>query len=441
MTVTDINAAKKRAAWRTGLLLSKKDKSPKRSLANTMHVLSLHPDWDGVLAFDEFAGTIVKRKAPPMREQDDPGKGVELLGDWTDEDSSRTASWIASACDFEPTIDMVERAVAAQASKTRFHPVRTYLKGLAWDGTERLPTMLEVYFGAEPSKYTTAVGQRFMIAAVARVMEPGCKADCMLVLESERQGIGKSTAIKTLAGDWYADTGIMIGDKDSYQALRRVWVYEFAELASVRGREAERVKNFLSSQSDHYRPSYGRSYRDFPRQVVFCGSTNESQYLVDRTGNRRFWPVRCTRIDVPGLVRDRDQLWAEAVVRYRAREPWHIDSAELATLCETEQADRRAPDDWIPIVEKWLEAPTVPDPQSTARDPVRHALDGAAGITTADVLLGAIGMKPGDISPAASTRAGFVLREIGYHPDPNPKTREGKRVRLYLRSTACTAGE
>lgn len=430
------SARRRRPEWTLGLLRNKEGQ-PKRSLANTMHVLATHPEWCGVLAYDEFAGCLTKVKDPPVRKQDHPGRGVSMVGDWTDDDSSRTVAWVASECGFEPTVDMVERAAAAQASKARFHPVREYLDGLVWDGRQRLPGLLTGYFGASDSEYSAEVGKRWLISAVARVFEPGCKADCMLVLEGV-QGARKSTGIRILAGEWYADTGIAVGDKDSYQALRRVWIYEFAELASIRGREAERVKNFVSSQSDHYRPSYGRSVRDFPRQVVFAGTTNESQYLVDRTGNRRFWPVACGRVDVEALQRDRDQLWAEAVERYRGREPWHVDTPELAQLCSDEQSDRKAPDDWIPIVERWLKSPTVPDPDSTARDPLRHSLDISIGLSTADVLLGAIGMKPREITQAASVRAGFILRELGFQPDPNPKKRGEKRVRLYFRGTECT---
>ena len=434
MKVADISE-KRRAAWRVGLITSQEG-NPKKCLANVLHILAKHPDWQDTIAFDAFAETVVLKKSPPMREQDRPA--VYAVGDWTDEDSARTAAWIATNCGFEPSLEMVEQAVATVARKRTVHPVKAYLEALSWDGMERLPTFLETYFGTDRSAYARAVGLRWMVSAVARIYTPGAQCDYMLVLESEKQGIGKSTAVRTLAGDFYADTGITVGDKDSYQSLRRVWIYEFAELAAVKGREAERVKNFLSSRQDHYRPSYGRRTRDFPRQCVFCGSTNEAQYLVDRTGNRRFWPVRCTKVDVQGLARDRDQLWAECVVRYKRGEAWHVDSTELAKLCEDEQADRQAPDDWVPIVAEWLKAPTLPAGQYE-----RSYLDITNGVTTADVLIGAIGMKAESLNSHASTRAGHVLRTLNYVPPKNAVWRNGVRVRPYLpvSDTPDTASE
>ncbi|HVY26941.1 MAG TPA: virulence-associated E family protein [Polyangiaceae bacterium] len=427
MTVANIDA-KRSTAWRGGLILTKKEKTPKKCLANVLHVLAKHPEWHGVIAFDAFAEAVVCLKEPPTREQDRPQGS--LIGDWTDEDSARTVAWISSNCEFEPSVEMVEQAILAIGRKHEVHPVRDYLDSLKWDAVQRLPTLLVKYFGATDTPYVRAVGTKWMISAVARAYKPGCQADYMLVLEGE-QGIGKSTGVRVLGGDFYADTGIVVGDKDSYQALRRIWIYEFAELAAIKGRESERVKNFVSSRQDHYRPSYGRRTRDFPRQCVFCGSTNETQYLPDRTGNRRFWPVRCGRVDVAALVEDRDQLWAEAVARFKSGEAWHSDTAELVQLCQDEQADRQAPDDWISIVAEWLKAPTLPNGQHE-----RRILDISDGITTADVLLGAIGMRAAEINNGPSTRAGHVLRDLGYKPSTHPVTRDGKRVRVYR----CTAG-
>jgi len=231
----------------------------------------------------------------------------------------------------------------------------------------------------------------------------------MLGLEGE-QGIGKSSALRLLAGpDWFADTGITIGDKDSYQALRRKWIYEFAELASIRGRDIERVKNFLSSQCDTFRASYGRRTQDHPRQVVFAGSTNELHYLADPTGSRRFWPLKCTTIDLEALRRDRDQLWAEARVAYEAGEPWHLDTAELRALAAAEAAEREEHDDWIDIVRRWLASPSRPDGHGH-REPV--SLDD--GITTADVALGALGFPAERITPATTKRVGRVLHVLGF---------------------------
>jgi predicted P-loop ATPase len=380
--------------WRNGLITTEKG-APKRGLANVMHVLTMHPEWADVLAYDAFGLAVVTRKRPPMREQDAPQDYA--TGDWTDEDSARTAAWFAAKVGFEPGPKSVDEAVAAVARRRVVHPVRDWLASLTWDGNPRLSNLASGYLGAAPTAYGAAVGRRWLIAAVARVFEPGCKVDSLLGLEGE-QGIGKSSALRLLAGaDWFADTGITIGEKDSYQALRRKWIYEFAELASIRGREVERVKNFLSSQVDTFRASYGRRTQDHPRQVVFAGSTNESQYLADPTGSRRFWPLRCGIIDLRALERDRNQLWAEARVAYQAGEPWHLDTPELRALAAAEQAEREERDDWDDIVDRWLRRPMV---------------DISGGVTTGDVLLGALGFAAERITPAATKRVGHVMARL-----------------------------
>jgi putative DNA primase/helicase len=418
-------------AWRIGIVESEKG-VPKRGLANTLHVLSRHPAWQGVLAYDEFAEAVVKLKAPPTRSQD--AGAARDAGEWTEQDSARTAAWFASEIGFEPTTMMVEQAVSAMAERTRIHPVRDYLRGLTWDGIERLDHVLSTYFGARDSAYARAVSCRWMISAVARVMEPGCQADCMLVLESPEQGIGKSTGLEALfSKSWFADTGIAVGEKDSYQALRRKWGYEFGELSSLKGREVERVKAFVSARVDTYRPSYGRRTRDFPRQTVFCGTTNDTEYLADRTGNRRFWPIRCgARVDVDGLRRDRDQLWAEAFARYQRSEPWHVDTPELRRLCEAEQRERETADPWIELVEEWLANPTVPVGKTE-----RERLDLAGGLTTADVLLGALDFRRAEIRQDVTIRVGHVLRKLGWKP--RQQRENGERVRRYFQEASQSA--
>lgn len=383
-------------AWERGLLL-KVDGTPRKCLANVLHVLSEHPDWEGVIRLNTFTESVVKLSPPPVRQQD----GRSTKGEWTENDTTRTVAWFHSIVGFEPTPNMVDQAVAAVAERHSWHPVREYLNALEWDGTERLESMLATYFGVRFDRPSAEMGKRWMISAVARVMHPGCQADSMLVLEG-RQGAGKSTGLRALTGDpWFQDTGVAIGDKDSYQALKGVWVYEFGELDALKGRELTKVKSFLSSAVDHYRPSYGRRTRDFPRQSVFAGTTNEETYLLDRTGNRRFWPVRCGTIDVEAIRRDRDQLWAEALQLYRFGHRWHIDSAELGAEIAAQQADREVPDDWESLVLKWLADPSR---QSRAHE----------GFTTAEVLTGALSFTPDRVNPSTTIRAGAVLRRLGF---------------------------
>lgn len=395
------------------------DNQPTPCLANVMTVLSRHAQWRGVIAYDEFAQAVVSLKPPPVRLGDEPSN--HAAGEWSEEDSIRTVAWITDAIGFAPRIDFVDSAVRAVARRNSFHPVRAYLKKLKWDKKPRLNTWLADYFGAERNEYTAGVGPRWLISAVARVMEPGCKADCMLVVEG-LQGIGKSSAFDALAGDdWFADTPLNMGDKDSYQSLRRKWIYEMGELASIKGKEIEKVKNFVSARKDNYRPSFGKGNRDFPRQLVFCGTTNDDEYLVDRTGARRFWPVKGVKVDVAGLKRDRDQLWAEAFHRYQAKENWYVDTAEMKALCEAEQGKRRPQDAWLELLQKWVRSPRIERFQEA---PI--TLYPEHGITVTEAILGCLKKREGDIKEGDLQKMGKTFIEMGWtkerrsmHHDPD----------------------
>jgi putative DNA primase/helicase len=216
--------------------------------------------------------------------------------------------------------------------------VREYLLGLHWDGVPRIDRWLIDHLGAENNALNKAFGAKWLIGCVARVMRPGCKLDTALILEG-RQGLMKSTALSTLGSPWVTDHMPDLGSKDAMEHLQGVWIIELAELSSLSRVEAGRIKAFLSTPSDRFRPSYGRATANHPRQCGFAGSINPggSGYLPDETGNRRFWCVKCAvdwkedhRVDIPALAAQRDQLWAEAVHRYQQHEPWWLDAAAEA---------------------------------------------------------------------------------------------------------------
>ena len=398
-----------REGWESQLLLDQHGRV-KGNLSNVMLILTGHPRWVGVIAFDAFKQSVVTQTPAPTRETETPVN--HAAGEWTDEDSVRTAAWISQTYGNNVEVKTVDNAVAGIAARTIVHPVRDYLQSLTWDAQKRLPSMFSVYFGSEQNDYTSAIGVRFMVSAVARVFEPGCKVDNVVTWEGG-QGIGKSSAARILAvrSNWYSDTGVTLGDKDSYQCLRGTWIYELAELASIRSaRDVERYKAFFSSPVDKYRPSYGKRTAGFPRQTVFIGTTNELEYLNDRSGNRRFWPIRCGRIDLVSLQRDVDLLWAEAVARYESREVWHVDSIELAERCKDEQAEREQVDPWVQFGTEWL-SEQYPLIRNGIDDYDR--VDPGNGITTAEFLRGAIGMAKDRIDRAVETRAGQVLRHLG----------------------------
>jgi putative DNA primase/helicase len=420
---TNISEVRRRKPnWELGIIRTKEGQ-PKRGIANTMHVLSCHPAWDGVVAYDGFNEQVVKLQPPPTREQD--GQGA--IGEWGDTDTARTVAWFASSIGFEPSAEHVDSAVGTVAETRTFHPVRAYLEPLVWDGAPRCDMFLSRYFGAEQNNYAAAVGTRWLISAVARVMQPGCQADCMLVLEGE-QGIGKSTGLEALFSKlWFADSPVAIGEKDGFQSLRGRWCIEFGELQSFRGRDVTTIKSFVSARSDNYRPSYSRRTRAFQRQVIFAGTTNEDAYLGDKSGNRRFWPVRCSKVDVAALTTDRDQIWAEAFTRYSNGEAWHIDTPELRALCEQAQESREIDDPWVHTIARWLEEPTFE--REHGRQPDRVVI--SEGLSLSQIMTHALRLSAGELARQdLTTRAGHVMRRLGWNP--KQLRRAGVRVRLYF---------
>ena len=395
----------------------------RHSLGNLVTILGRHPEWRDVVVWDSFQQTIVKTRRPPMRPGDVPTKYE--LGEWVDADTLRTIAWISRTYGIEPNARAVEDALVVVAERRAVHPVRDYLDALTWDGTARLDSFLSRYFSTADTEYTRGVGSRWMISAVARVYEPGCDVDCVLVLEGvksrrqEGQGAGKSKGLRDLVPErpWFADTPLVIGDKDSYQNLRGKWIYEMGELSGLKGRDVDRTKNFLSASVDNLRPSFGKRNRDFVRHLVFAATTNDSQYLVDRTGNRRFWPVRVLGdVDRDAIKADRDQLWAEARDRYRKGEAWHADTPEFRALAVAEQAERTPDSPWLGAVERWLRNPVVTIYDSTDGRPVTTIADlspTGSGVSTTEVLQSAINMRLTDIGRQHETEIGTLLSELG----------------------------
>jgi predicted P-loop ATPase len=407
------------------------------TLANAITFLTDHPRWAGLLAHNDFAERIETVQAPPWDESECPAHNA--AGELVDSDTSRLLAWFERAERLRFGERTIEQAIPVVAERNAYHPVRTYLRELRWDARQRLPDVLATHFSCASTPYTRAIGVRWFIQAIARVMLPGCQADCTLVLESPQQGWYKTSAFRELVPvrEWYSDTGIEIGNKDSMQTLHGVWIYGLDELDSLSRSEITRAKTFLTQTVDRFRPPFGKRPRDFRRQNVFVGSTNSTEYLTDKTGNRRFWPGRLLRpIDLDAIRRDRDQLWAEALSRFESGEKWHVDTPALRQMCEDEQRERVADDAWLPLVAEWLAAPevTVPDPSDGLY--AYRTLDLANGITTADVLMGAIRMRASDIGRAEAMRAGDILRDLGFTEPKRDPT--GDRLRRYFKPTSET---
>lgn len=315
--------------------------------ANVDLILTHDQRLRGVFAFDEFAGDVVA--ARPIDWPKSLKPGADKPNVWTDADTITLGVHIAREYNFAPSTATVAEGMLSVARRKTIHPVRDWLKSLKWDRRKRLDNWLVRLAGAEDTSYVRAVGKSFLIGAVARVMKPGSQVDSMPVFEG-KQGGGKTSMLRILGGKWFLETNIDIGSKDGYQALRDAWIVEFGELDSLTRAEISRVKQFVTTCIDKYRPSYGRATIAFPRQCVFAGTTNPMDYLKDDTGSRRFWPVLVGRVLLKELAEERDQLWAEAAYRYAKGEQWHLTDPEVLAAAAEAAEDRRQAHPWEPIV-------------------------------------------------------------------------------------------
>ena len=320
----------------------------KPTVSNIYEVLIKHPSWQGVFAFNEFANRKMVSRKPPYLTGDPRHFRPR---DLTDNDYTMTNIWIDKhwgRCGRTAVID----AVNAASQTGIISPVRHYLETLpAQADQELLSGAFERYFGVIPRDeaerdYVRAVSRMFFTQAVARAIEPGCKADSVVVLEGS-QGVGKSSAIRALCGsDWFGDSCPPFASKDASDYLRGKWIIELSEMAFQQKAAVEIQKSFLSRQEERYRPAYGREEVTFLRRCVFIATTNRDDWAIDDTGNRRFLPIRSTQIDLLAIKRDRDRLWSAAYQNYLRSKRWWLTDEEAA-YAEEQTEERRESDPWV----------------------------------------------------------------------------------------------
>lgn len=388
------------------------------SVSNALLVLQHDENIRAALGFDELSeGTTWTSKAPWMTK-------VRPFQPVQDEDATRLVAWLDATHDIRIPIPTAHAIIDARGKELPYHLIRQYLSSIKWDGTERVagktgPGWLSTYLGVNDSPYVRAVGRLFLIGAVARIRQPGCKLDTVLVLEGD-QGKKKSTAIETLFGSaFFSDHLSDITTKDASSDLRGKWVIEWAELDNLSRSESSSVKKYISRATDDYRPSYGRRNVRVPRQCVFVGTTNMDRYLKDETGNRRFWPVICLEdINIGLLKADRDALWAEAVALYEANEKWWFDAsdsveAEAHAEAKEEQASRRVIDPWEDTIFSALQPKTqrTVDSELNTVDVVVQAPD---SITTSFLMDTVLNILPKDQTKATQMRVASILRSSGW---------------------------
>jgi hypothetical protein len=252
--------------WEDDLILDKDGKIV-ANLKNLILILSRAPAWESVLAFDQFQACVVIRRQPPW--------GGEAVGaPWTDHYETLTRAWFQGE-QIKPAAGDVGRAVQAAARHNPFHPVKDYFDALVWDGASRLDTWLVDYFRADDSSYARAVGPRFLISAVARIFQPGCQVDHVIILEGP-QGKKKSEALRTLAvrPEWFADRLSNLASKDAVLETAGVLLIEIAETDALTKATPSTIKSFLSRRYDRVRPPYGKHPIRLPRQCIFAASIN-----------------------------------------------------------------------------------------------------------------------------------------------------------------------
>lgn len=344
------------ANWMSLLKVSPVSGDPEKTVDNVLIILEHDPLLRSKIAFDEFANRGLALGALPW----DSRTGRRQ---WTDTDDAGLRHYIEKVYGITGKERLLD-ATALCAFKRRINDVQDYLSALEWDGVRRIDTLLIDYLGADDNLYTRAVARKSLAAAVARAMLPGVKYDYMPILTGP-QGIGKSTLLRTLGMRWYSDSLSTFEGKEAREMVQGTWINEIGELNGMTRSEITTIKQFLSQQEDIYREPYGRRTNAYPRRCVFFGTTNDAEFLRDRTGNRRFWPVDVGRLqpnknvfrDLPEEV---DQIWAEAFAVWQLGEQLYLSGAAEKIALE-QQEEHRESNGKEGLIREFLERPVPLD--------------------------------------------------------------------------------
>lgn len=323
--------------------------------SKNLETILSNPPFKDILCFDVFKNRECIRGDLPWRKREYPNKPYEQ---WQPSDDKRLCHWIGKEYEINAQT-LIINAFVEITRKNTFHPIKEYLEAQTWDGSARVETFFIDYLGAEDTPYIRAVTKKWLVAAVKRIYEPGCKFDYMPVLVGP-QGVGKSSTIATLARDWFSDSLKSFDNKEAGEHLQNSWIFEFGELAAMRKGAVEEIKAFITKQTDSYRMAYDRVVSEFPRKCVFIGTTNTQDFLRDQTGNRRFWPITVdpdkrkytTSTDLTShLV---GQIWAEAMELYHRGEKLYLDE-ELESTARKVQEGHMEHDPKTGIIKEYLE--------------------------------------------------------------------------------------
>jgi predicted P-loop ATPase len=341
--------------WQARLMLNADETGLLSNYFNAHLILQNDLALKGIFAFDEMIrDDVVTRPIPGTAEH---AMGVFKPRPVGDSDILAVQRWLQEhgklGTVYRNTVGDAIREIAAE---NNYHPLREQVKKLKWDATPRVDKWLSYYLGCTDTEYNRAVGRMFLVSMTARILDPGCQCDYMVILEGP-QGILKSSVCRVLAGAEFFSDNVPdnLSNKDAAQHLRGKWIVEFAELHQFNKSDIDAIKKYVTRRIDQYRPPYARKEVIEERQVVFIGTTNRPVYLKDETGARRFWPVVVVKVDLDALQHDRDQLLAEALHLYSNGTTWWPSAEFEAKYILPEQEDRYDAHPWEQPIGRYLE--------------------------------------------------------------------------------------
>ncbi len=334
----------------------------------------------------------------------------------TDIQETELSIWLYKIYKLRVSDDAVSKIIHLVAKRDHsFHPVQDWLNGLIWDQTPRLNGLLGQYFSMEnAAPIYEEISKKWLVSSVARLMKPGSKVDTVVILAGN-QGIGKSQGLQALVPnpEWYSDAAIDLHSKDALLAIHSGLVLlEFSELSDFNRKEASKIKAFISATKDRFRLPYARNLVEYQRQLIFTGSTNRFGFLNDKSGSRRFWPAKIDSVDLPAIIEDRDQLWAEALHLYRSGYQWWLDAKQQDEFDKI-AASFQENDSWDDLIAQWHQN----------QPPGRT-------FTTADVFTEALEMTASNIHRGQEMRMGAILQSHGFKR-VGRKRFGGKRVMVW----------
>jgi putative DNA primase/helicase len=390
-------------SWQSLGLDTNEGGMPHATLANASLILQMHPDFQGRIWLDSFRGQVYHTLRGPTPQP------------WTDLDSRRVTARVQQQLHIPKlSLNLMHEAILHAAECHARHSLTDWLDALVWDEEPRLDTWLSDCLGVERNEYSTAIARNWPIAMVARAYQPGVKMDTMPVLEGA-MGLSKSTFLEVMGDPWFKAIPTAFGDKDFLQAIQGAWLVEIPDMTGFSRREHTHILAITAIRRDVYRASYGRFVEEHPRVAMFAGTSETDDYLQDARGRRRYWPLRCTEIDIDTLRAQREQIFAEAVRCYRHGDSWW----KMPGVADAEQFERAAPDLWTDRVLDYCDSLW----EETHRQNMRPV-----PITSARILADAIELPLAKQTDVEKKRIARIMRENGWIQSRDASRRTWKKV-------------